>query len=103
MKVDIWQTLVPEILTRFNTKMIHSATGMTPVEAKRPESEAVVKGRLQVKQLRTRRYPEVNEGDTVRIYQKKRQDGQGECKHLEYTKIQSKRGETEHGANILQS
>ena len=71
MKVDIWQTLVPEILTRFNTKMIHSATGMTPVEAKRPESEAVVKGRLQVKQLRTRRYPEVNEGDTVRIYQKK--------------------------------
>ena len=71
MKVDIWQTLVDEILTRFNTKMIHSATGMTPVEAKRPENEAVVKGRLQVKQLQTRRYPEVEKGDTVRIYQKK--------------------------------
>ena len=71
MKVDIWQTLVPEILTRFNTKMIHSATGMTPEEAKLSKNEAVVKGRLQVKQLRTRRYPEVEKGDTVRIYQKK--------------------------------
>ena len=71
MKVDNWQTLVDEILTRFNTKMIHSATGMTPVEAKIPENEAVVKGRLQVKQLQTRRYPEVEKGDTVRIYQKK--------------------------------
>ena len=71
MKVDIWQTLLDEVLTRFNTKMIHSATGLTPVEAKRQENEALVKGRLQVKQLKTRRYPEVERGDTVRIYQKK--------------------------------
>ncbi len=71
MHVDDWQTLLPEILKQYNTKMEHSAIGMTPEEATQPGNEAVVKGRLQVKQINTRRYPEIHVGDKVKYFQKK--------------------------------
>jgi hypothetical protein len=51
--------------------MEHSAIGMTPEEATQPGNEALVKGRLQVKQMNTRRYPEIEVGDKVKYYQKK--------------------------------
>ena len=69
--VNQWQVLLPEILDRYNTKMIHSATGMTPIDAMKDENEALVKGRLQVNRLSSRRYPEIVVGDRVRIFQKK--------------------------------
>ena len=97
MKVDIWHTLLDEILTRFNTKMIHSATGMTPVEAKRSYNEAVVKGRLQVKQLKTRKYPEVDKGDTVRIYQKKDKMDKEDVSTWSNDKYKVTEIETSHG------
>jgi hypothetical protein len=71
MHVDDWQTILPEILKQYNTKMVHSAIGMTPEEATQPGNEAVVKGRLQVKQMNTRRYPEIHVGDEVKYFQKK--------------------------------
>jgi hypothetical protein len=69
--INQWQVLLPEILDRYNTKMIHSATGMTPIDAMKDENEALVKGRLQVNRLSSRRYPEIVVGDRVRIFQKK--------------------------------
>ena len=51
--------------------MIHSAIGMTPDDATIPSNEAIVKGRLQVKKLNTRRYPDIRVGDKVKYYQKK--------------------------------
>lgn len=69
--IDNWHTLLPEVLTQYNTKMVHSAIGMTPDDATIPSNEAIVKGRLQVKKLNTRRYPEIRVGDKVKYYQKK--------------------------------
>ena len=68
---DNWQTLLPEILTEYNTKMEHSATGLTPEEASKPRNLALVKGRLQVKALKSRKYPDIVVGDEVKYFQKK--------------------------------
>ena len=69
--IDNWQTLLPEILTEYNTKMEHSATGLTPEEASKPRNLALVKGRLQVKALKSRKYPDIVVGDEVKYFQKK--------------------------------
>ena len=46
---------------------IHSAAGMTPVEAEKPENQGKVKELLEGKQVSTRLYI----GDHVRLYRKK--------------------------------
>ncbi len=69
--VDDWQDLIEPILQQYNTKMIHSATGMTPEDAMKPSNEVVVKGRLHINKTTTRRYPPIEVGDKVKIYQKK--------------------------------
>ena len=51
--------------------MEHSATGLTPDEALKSENTALVKGRLEAKALKTRKYPDVNRGDSVKWMQKK--------------------------------
>ena len=51
--------------------MEHSATGLTPEEALKPENTALVKGRLEVKALRARKYPDINRGDYVKWMQKR--------------------------------
>ena len=55
----------------YNTKMEHSATGFTPEDAEKPENLATVKGRLQVKALKSRKYPPIEIGDKVKGMQKK--------------------------------
>jgi hypothetical protein len=69
--VDDWQTLLPEVLEMYNAKMEHSATGFTPEDAEKPENLATVKGRLQVKALKSRKYPPIEIGDKVKAMQKK--------------------------------
>ena len=46
--IDNWHTLLSKVLTQYNTKMVHSAIGMTPDDATIPSNEAIVKGRLEV-------------------------------------------------------
>ena len=69
--IDNWQTLLPEILTQYNTKMEHSATGLTPEEARKLENRAFAKGRLQVKALKSRNYPDIVFKEMVKDFQKK--------------------------------
>jgi transposase InsO family protein len=58
-------------LVMYNYKMIHSSTGFTPNEAKEPKNNLNVKLNLELKRVSTRKYPDVEEGDKVRLYKKK--------------------------------
>ena len=51
--------------------MVHSSRDMTPAQAKQPGNQAIIKGRLEVGRIKTRNYPPVNVGDTVKVFKKK--------------------------------
>ena len=69
--IDDWHTILPPVLLQYNTRMVHSSMGMTPADAKLPRNESLVKARLEIKRISKRKYPEVKEGDSVKVYQKK--------------------------------
>jgi hypothetical protein len=56
----------------YNNKLIHSSTGFTPLEARKKENEFTVRLHLLVNSNKTRKYPEINVGDEVRVYKKSR-------------------------------
>ena len=56
----------------YNNKMVHSATGLTPKEAKKPENEFGVKANIAMNATKTRMYPESEKGDKVKVFRKKR-------------------------------
>ena len=51
--------------------MISSATKLTLEEAKKPEHLTIVKSKLELKRQHKRNYPEIEIGDTIKIYKKK--------------------------------
>ena len=51
--------------------MVHSATKMTPHDAKQKVNELNVKMHLEMKRRHTRVYPEVEVGDSVKTFQRK--------------------------------
>ena len=51
--------------------MVHSSHKFTPEQARQRRNEATIKGRLEVKRISDRKYPEVEEGDTVRVFKSK--------------------------------
>ena len=75
LKTDIndWHEILDPVLLQYNTKMIHSSMDMTPEQARDSSNEAIVKGRLEVGRITKRRYPDVHEGDTVKVFQRKMQ------------------------------
>ena len=52
--------------------MEHSATGMTPIQARDEKNHMKVKLNLELKRKSTRKYPPVEIGDKVKIYTKKK-------------------------------
>ena len=60
-----------EIMITYNNKMVHSATVSTPKEAKEPENELKVKASIAINATKTRKYPELEKGDKVKIFKKK--------------------------------
>ena len=73
-KVNIqWVDYLPEVMLTYNNKMKHSATNMTPNEARKKENE--LKARLNVanKAKKNRMYPELQISDKVKIMRKKGQ------------------------------
>ena len=60
-----------EILITYNNKMQHSSIGMTPAEALKEKNNYKVKMKMATEATRTRKYPETNIGDEVKIYRKK--------------------------------
>ena len=67
----IWKTVLPEVLKKYNEKMVHSATGLTPVDATKEENEFYAKTNLEIKRISDRKYPELDVGNHVRVYKKK--------------------------------
>ena len=66
-----WIDYIFEIMITYNNKMVHSATDLTPKEAKKPENELKVKANIAMNATKTRKYPELEKGDKVKIFKKK--------------------------------
>ena len=66
-----WHELIPQIMQTYNFKNVHSATGKTPAEARKPSNELDVKSEMELKAKTGRVYPTIEEGDKVRIIRKK--------------------------------
>ena len=56
---------------KYNNKMVHSSTKMTPAQAVKPGNHMNVKANLELRASHTRKYPEINVGDEVRMLQQK--------------------------------
>ena len=66
-----WHELLFPVLLKYNNKLIHSTIKLTPNEAMNPKNALTVKLNLELKRRSTRIYPNISEGDTVKIYKKK--------------------------------
>ena len=66
-----WRNLIYPIQRTCNNKLIHSATGLTPLEANKQEHGVRVNVNLNLKAKQSRKYPPVVVGDQVCIYTKK--------------------------------
>jgi hypothetical protein len=69
----LWTEVLPEVLKKYNEKMVHSSIGMTPEEAKLETSEFDVKTKLEINRISNRKYPPLDINDDVRVYKKKSQ------------------------------
>ena len=65
-----WTIMIKPVLDKYNKEMKHSTTGMTPNEAHKDEHHVEVKANSVVKEKYSRNYPNVKEGDTVKVYTK---------------------------------
>jgi len=67
----IWTDHIKRVLHNYNYKMIHSATGFTPDEARLARHRETIHTRLELKGKNNRKYPLIEVGAKVRIYKKK--------------------------------
>ena len=66
-----WTDYKFEIMITYNNKMVHSATDLTPQQAKKPKNELKVKANIAMDATKTRTYPELEKGDKVKIFREK--------------------------------
>ena len=66
-----WTDYIFEIMLTYNNKMVHSATGLVPKEARKPENELKVKANIAMNATKTRKYPEIQVSNKVKIFRKK--------------------------------
>ena len=66
-----WTDYILEILLTYNNKNVHSTTKFTPSEAKKPKNEFEVKLNISLQAKKSRVYPEIEVGDSVKIMRKK--------------------------------
>ena len=66
-----WSAILPQVLNKYNASK-HSSTKMTPKEAHDDKNHMDVRVNLTRREKNTRKYPEVNVNDRVKIYQKGR-------------------------------
>ena len=67
-----WIDYIHEILLTYNNVMKHSAIEMTPKEARKPSNELKVRLNLASKAKKNRMYPELDKGDEVKIFKKRK-------------------------------
>ena len=66
-----WKELLFQVLLTYNNKDIHTATGMTPNEARKEHNRLQVKLNLEMNRVSTRKYPNIDINSNVKIYKKK--------------------------------
>ena len=66
-----WYEIVHEILFVLNYMHKHSAHGMTPKEARKPENYVKVKSNVEHNRIKNRKYEDINVGDKLRIKKRK--------------------------------
>ena len=67
-----WTDYMLEILLTYNHQMKHSAMGFTPKEARKPSNQFKVKLSLTMKGKKNRIYPDLDVGDEVKIFRKRK-------------------------------
>ena len=67
-----WTDYIHEILLTYNDQMKHSATKFTPKEARKPSNELRVRLNIASSGKRNRIYPELDRGDQVKIFRKRK-------------------------------
>ena len=63
-----WIDFISEIMHTYKTKDVHSATGLTPKEVRKPRNDAKAKMSMTIKARKTRLYPELRVNDDVTTY-----------------------------------
>jgi hypothetical protein len=66
-----WVDFVYPIMLTYNNKMVHSSIKMTPSEATKPSNAIDAKANIELQASFTRKYPELEVGSSVKIYNKK--------------------------------
>ena len=66
-----WKDFLFEVLLTYNSKDVHSSTGLTPKEARLENNRMNVKANLEMHRVSKRRYPELSVNDEVKLYKKK--------------------------------
>ena len=66
-----WIDYIPEIMLTYNNKDVHSATQMTPKEAREPKNMIKAKLNMSMRARKSRVYPELEVGSEVKIMRKK--------------------------------
>ena len=66
-----WTDALTPALKQYNST-VHSSTRMTPTEAHKDDNEINVKVNLKLREKNKRKYPKIQENDTVKVFQKKR-------------------------------
>ena len=66
-----WKDVLFEVLLTYNNKNVHTATGLTPDQAKLDKYRLQVKMNLELHRISTRRYPTIDVDDKVKLYKKK--------------------------------
>ena len=66
-----WTDYILEIMLTYNNKDVHSATNMTPNEARKEKNELKARMNVAMKARRDRQNPQIEVGDKVKIKRKK--------------------------------
>ena len=69
-KNGAWTIMLKPVLDKYNNKMVHSTTGLTPNEAHKDENSIEVKANSVMKEKYLRNYPNIKAGDDVRVFVK---------------------------------
>jgi len=78
-KPDVhWYDLLFEVYIVYNRKMVSSATKMTPADAEKKGNQAEVKMNLESQRKHNKQYDNINLGDKVRLYRKRKRVGEKE-------------------------
>jgi len=66
-----WTSMLSPVLNKYNTT-VHSSTKMTPKQAHKDENNSTVRINLTLREKNKRKYPTIQEGDSVKYFHKKK-------------------------------